>query len=292
MQGEQKYHGVSIMTKKRKFAVHNEFTQLKEAIVCKPTHYQIVDPINPVEAYYFKIDPPSREGMIEEHDKWTQLLEKLGVKLSVLESVPGLPHQLFTRDVGFTVGQDFFLSNMAKETRKGETIILKKWLVENKVPFQTMDQGFIEGGDVLVHYPYLYVGLSQRTNREGVQGLEEHLGPEWKVIPIRLAPEVLHLDCVLAILNPGTIIWCPDLILSHKPLIAGTFKNPIEISKEEAFHMAANILTVNPDDVLVEARHTRLHQELRKVGVYVHPLDWTEIKKLGGLFRCATCPIA
>lgn len=274
------------------FAVHNEFTQLKKALVCRPTNYTQVKPINNVEEFYFKNDPPLREKLVAEHKVWTDLLETLGVELVYLKSKKGMPHQLFTRDVGFAVGEHFYLANMAKEVRKREANVLREWFETEAVPYRTIPEGFIEGGDVLVHFPYLYVGLSQRTDKKGIHALEKQVGSQWKVISIKLAPEVLHLDCVLAIINPGTMIWCPDLILSHKALLSGTFQHCIPVSREESFHMAVNVLTVNPDNILVGAGQMRLQMELKNVGVQVHPVDWSEIKKLGGLFRCATCPLA
>lgn len=276
----------------RTFSVHTEFRQLKEAIVCRPSNYFKSDPINVVEQHYLKKEPPTRRKLMKEHEVWAQTLKKLGVKLIFLKSTLGLPHQLFTRDVAFAIGEHFFLANMAKDIRKGETKILEEWLHKNKILFKRIPEGLIEGGDVLIHGTQVFVGLSQRTNRRGVRALAKLLGPSWEVIPIRLRKQVLHLDCVLAILNASTIIWCPDLILSHHKLLKNIFKKRIKISKEEAFHMAANVLTVNPGNILVGAMHKRLQKELKQVGIKVHLIEWKEIKKLGGLFRCATCPLS
>ena len=150
----------------------------------------------------------------------------------------------------------------------------------------------IEGGDVLVHAPYVFVGLSQRTNLQAVDSLQRQLGKDWQVISFQLSPHILHLDCVMAILNEDTIICCPELILSNREKLQDIFKEQILISDEQVFHMAANILTVNPENVLIEQRHKKLQVDLQKRGIKAHPISWSEIKKLGGLFRCCTCPLA
>lgn len=276
----------------RTFSVYTEYRQLKEVLVCRPTHYFQSRPINNVEAHYFKNDPPVRENLLQEHRVWTDLLEQLGVQCVYLEEKEGLPHQLFTRDVGFAVGGDFFLAKMAKEIRKKEVEVLQEWLKKEEVPFKIFPSGTVEGGDVLVHAPYVFVGLSQRTNKTGIGHLAKFLGKNWKVVPILLEASVLHLDCVLAILNEETIVWCPDLIVGQHEWLKKTFRNRVAISAEESFHMAANLLTINPDHVLVEAKQFRLQTELQKMGIKIHPIPWSEIKKLGGLFRCASCPIA
>lgn len=276
----------------RRFSVFNEYTQLKEVIVCRPSNYSQVDPINEVEEHYLKNDPPTRNQLVAEHDQWTKILKELGVKVYYLDSVQGMPHQLFTRDVGFGIGENFFIANMAKAIRKKETDLLKQWLGENKISYQTIPNGLIEGGDVLVHHPYVFVGLSQRTNSAGIKSLTQLLGSYWKVVPIRLAPNVLHLDCVLAILNTNTIIWCPELIKSNHAFFKKTFPLRIEITREEYFHMGANVLSVDPSNILIEAKQLRLQKELKKHGIQIYPIDWLEIKKLGGLFRCASCPLS
>lgn len=280
------------MRTRRVFSVHNEYTQLKEAIVSSPTNYQQKRPINVVEEYYFKNDPPVRENLVREHKVWTDTLERLGVSLIFLKSQPGLPHQLFTRDIGFAVGEHFYIANMAKKIRKNEVGVLQDWLEKEGIDFRIVPKGTIEGGDILVHYPYVFAGLSQRTNSVAIDGLSRQLGGDWRVIPIQLDPSVLHLDCVLSILSSETVIWCPELVLSHHDLLKGVFGTRIAVSREEAFHMAVNILTINPENVLVEAKQLRLQEELKRVGISLHPIDWSEIKKLGGLFRCATCPIS
>ncbi len=276
----------------RTFSVYTEYRQLKEAIVCSPANYYQTAPINDVEAHYLLEDPPVREQLIAEHKVFTDTLESLGVSLHFLEAAAGVPHQVFTRDVGFAVGENFFLANLAKDIRKPEVEILQKTLLREQVDFKKISTGLIEGGDVVVHKPYVFVGLSQRTDLQGIAELTRMLGSKWKVITFALASNVLHLDCTLAVLNSDTIIWCPELILDQHELIEKVFSKRIRISDEQAFHMAANVLMVNPYKVIVEKRHVNLQAELEKIGLQTYPIDWTETKKLGGLFRCATCPLA
>jgi len=216
----------------------------------------------------------------------------LGVHLTFLEGSDELPQQMFTRDIGFVVGEKMFVSTLAKEVRKGETKALRVFLEHEKIPYENIESGTIEGGDVLIHAPYIFVGIGERTTEAVLPELKKKIGKDWKIIPIHLAPSVLHLDCVLSILDEDLIVWCPELIADQHQFLEKLFKYHIAVTKEEAFHLAANVLTVNPDHVLVGAKQYRLHEELRQYDIKVHPIDWSEIKKLGGLFRCASCPLS
>lgn len=274
------------------FSVYTEYRQLKKVLVCRPEFYRQTEPINHTQRHYFKTNPPFIEALLEEHDRWTQTLTKLGVELVYLPAKPGLPYQMFTRDPGFAVGDHFFLSNMREPVRQGESAVFLQWLEEQKIPFHTIPEGFIEGGDILVHAPYLFVGQGRRTNAKGLAGLKQHLGKEWKVVPITTAPTVLHLDCVLSILDEQTILWSPDLLQGGHEILEKIFPRQIVISKTEAFHLASNLLIVNPPHLIVSERQKRVAKELKALGFKPHPVPWPETKKLGGLFRCASCPLA
>lgn len=274
------------------FSVLTEYRQLKKALVSPPTLYFQVAPINHVEEHYLLKDPPKREDLVRQHHTWTESMEKLGVELITLEPTEGLPHQCFTRDIGFAVGETLFVSNMAKPIRKRENEVFRHWLDERKMEYQTIPKETIEGGDVLVHSPYVFVGISQRTTLTASKTLQQILGKEWKVIPIRLEKTVLHLDCVLSILNAETMVWAPELIMDHHAMLQETFPQQVSVTREEAFHMAVNMLVINPHNVIIEARHVKLKKELTQLKITAHPIDWSEIKKLGGLFRCCTLPLS
>lgn len=276
----------------RTFSVYTEYRQLHQALVCRPTNYVQTPPINDVEEYYLKYDPPTREGLVREHDAFVAKLKELGVQPVYLKAEEGMPQQMFTRDIGFTIGEHFYVSNLAKDIRKNEVEALKKYLEREGTPYRTIPEGCIEGGDVMVHAPFVFVGLSQRTDYQAVRALQEMAGKDWRVVPIQLASNVLHLDCVMSIVSEKLMIWCPDLILSNEEFLEEIFPKQISISSNEAFHLAANILMINPENALVEQRHKRLCEQLAEHGINAHGLDWNEIKKLGGLFRCASCPIA
>lgn len=273
-------------------SVYNEFGSLSRAIIRRPIASAELRPINAVQAHYFKSNPPSPQQLLAEHRMWTNMLEGFGVSLDYLEDAKDGSHNpCFTRDLGFAIGDRFFLSNVVEDLRKGEIATLRRWLDTTPLPYETVADGFIEGGDVLVDKPYIYIGIGQRTNAEGVTWLSNTLGSSWEIIPIQLEKGVLHLDCALSIVNDNTIIWCPDLIVDGRSILENRYEDKISVTREDVFNMATNVLMINPSTVIVERRHTTLQNQLKRRGMSVHSLDWSEMKKFGGLFRCAICPL-
>jgi N-dimethylarginine dimethylaminohydrolase len=279
-------------SKRKIISIYNEFGGLNEAIVRRPIGSGILNPINEVQAHYFESDPPSLSQLLVEHQTWTNLLQGFKVSLDYLEETDDGSHNpCFTRDIGFAIGERLFLSSVVENQRKGEIATLRKWLNTMNQPHEIVSDGFIEGGDVLVDEPYVYIGIGQRSNIEGAMWLSRTLGSSWEVIPIQLEKGILHLDCVLAIISDNTIIWCPDLLAGGRQVFEKRFGDRISVTREDVFHMAANVLMINPSNVVVERRHTELQNQLTGRGIRVHSLDWREMKKFGGLFRCAICPL-
>ncbi len=78
-----------------------------------------------------------------------KLLKEHGVEVIKLPSSEKFPEQVFTRDIGFTVGDDIFVAEMASDIRKGEEEALEEWLDDEDIAFQTTTDR-VEGGDVIV----------------------------------------------------------------------------------------------------------------------------------------------
>jgi len=103
---------------------------------------------------------------------------------------PGLS-QVFARDPIIAIGHKVIcgqqkLRTLRKEIRGFKSILqnLEKNGVEVlRVPTEQEDT-FLEGGDVLVDAPYVYVGVGKlASNRKGADWLQGALGSEFKVIP-------------------------------------------------------------------------------------------------------------
>src|SRR3954449_8460146 len=91
------------------------------------------------------------------------------------------PEQVFTRDIGFTLGQTIFVAKMATDVRAGEENVLKQWLEDEEISYYNLAEERIEGGDIVIDRETIYVGLSNRTDQKAAEQLQRLLN-EFNVI--------------------------------------------------------------------------------------------------------------
>ena len=150
-----------------------EYDTLLRVILCQPKFMAIDEVINDVQKKY-EDENINVELAMKQHEEFEKKLIEHGVEVIKLPSSEQFPEQVFTRDIGFTVGDDIFVAEMASDIRKGEEEALEEWLDDEEIPFQTTTNR-VEGGDVIVDRGVLYVGISSRTSEEAVRKLKHDL---------------------------------------------------------------------------------------------------------------------
>jgi N-dimethylarginine dimethylaminohydrolase len=65
----------------------------------------------------------------------------------------------------------------------------------------------------------------------------------------------------------------------------------VGVTDRELRELRVNALAIAPGTVLVEKDSRRIADILTTRGIDVLPLDYSEINKLPGSFRCTTCPL-
>ncbi len=139
-----------------------------------------------------------------------------------------------------------------------------------------VDGPFLEGGDVLLNGREIYVGLSGRaSDMAGIDWLGSMLGKEHKVVPVAMRSSVRHLEDVLALVRPGLLIACPDLLIDGLPTALRSW-DAITLSQEEAGQRMAHLLVLEPGGVVVDTGNVRVGNELRARGIEVAALPFAE----------------
>ena len=253
---------------------------------------------------------PAVEDCILQVTTLVEKLESLGIEVlrpAVLEKT----NQIFTRDIGFVIEDQFILPNII-EDRKEELGAIESLL--NAIPSSNIimlpSDCYAEGGDVIIHEPYVFVGGSSdetfenfqtaRTNTNGFEYLQDEF-PALEFKSFELFKDdtdplkgSLHLDCAFQPLGDALLL-APHL-----------FKNPADITwienyfgrdnifrctQEEAYQLHTNVFSIAPKEVLVSAAAIRLQDWLRDRGYTVHAVAYDQVVKMGGLLRCSTMPL-
>ena len=92
-------------------------------------------------------------------------LRNAGVEVIKLTPSKDHPEQVFTRDIGFTLGNHLFISEMANPIRQGEEKVLAEWMKEHEISYKKLSEHSIEGGDVIVDGNRVFIGISDRTSK-------------------------------------------------------------------------------------------------------------------------------
>ncbi len=267
----------------------SEYGTLKKVILCEPKFMEIKEIINDVQKQYID-DNIDQSHAITQHHQFEQALIQIGVEVIKLPPSKTLPEQVFTRDIGFVIGGRLFVSEMANPIRQGEEEKLAHWLQKQNISYKKFSSDSIEGGDVIVDGKRVFIGISHRTCKNAIQALQKEL-PEFKIIPIPFNPKYLHLDCVLNILSPEDALIYPD---AFDPKIVEYFSsiyNLIEVSANEQFTMGTNVFSIGQRRVFSLPDNRDVNHQLRQNGYEVMEIDFSEIIKSGGSFRCCSMPL-
>ena len=267
---------------------HNEYGTLKMLAVCEPQFMSIRQVINETQKLYINENIDVQKAL-KQHHQFCEVLRKNGIKLVALPASKEYPEQVFTRDIGFTISSTVFISALRHDIRRGEEKLLKEWLQQHRVPFLELTAS-IEGGDVIVDNDSVFIGISRRTSEEAVQELAHSLNNiQVKSLPID--DGFLHLDCVFNFLSKAeALIFSPAFAKEDVQWLKERY-HLIEVAPEEQFSLGTNILNLGNKKLLSLPVNKQVNATLRERGYLVEEVDFSEIIKSGGSFRCCSMPL-
>lgn len=267
----------------------SEYDSLRRVLLCPPEFMEIKDVINDVQKRY-KDENIDTDKAMQQHKAFLEALQREGVETDLLNPSEAFPEQVFTRDIGFTVGETVYIAEMASEIRQGEEGVLQKWLKSNNFHAETLGCNRVEGGDVLIDRDTIYVGISSRTSKNAIEELQQRI-PDCTVIPISFDEKYLHLDCVFNILSPTeALIYEEALDKKTIDMLAKRY-TLIPVDANEQFALGTNVLSIGGRRVFSQPQNTKVNTLLRANDFRVIEVDFSEIIKSGGAFRCCTLPL-
>ena len=254
---------------------------------------------------------PTAIDISKEMTGFLEALNKYNVEVLRPENILNL-NQVFARDLGFVIQDTFLISNII-ENRSNEIPAIEHILAQissDKV-LKIDSNSKIEGGDVTIFKDHIFIGASThtdfnkykvaRTNFEAVDFIKNNF-PSKKVMGFELFKSdtyknenTLHLDCCFQPVSNDLAIIAPDSFKNKSDVgyleeLIGK-SNLFYLSKEEKNNMHSNIFSISPKVVISDKRFSRLNSWLQQKDILVEEINYSEISKMGGLFRCSTLPL-
>lgn len=279
------------MNKKTALSIqsHTEYDRLKHVLVAPAEHMAITEIINETQKNYAN-DNINIEVATEQHQNFVKTLQAENIEVYELEADQTLNEQVFTRDIGFTIGDTLFISHMNRDIRQLEIPVLTDWLNAHKLDFTQIGTHSIEGGDVIIHKDDIWVGVSGRTSHAAIDELETKL-PTHMIHRLELREDILHLDCAFNIIDDHTALIYTDAFNEADLENLKEKYTLIEVTVEEQFAMGPNVLAIGDRKIISLPENTRINQLLEQANFKVIEVPFSEIIKSGGSYRCCTLPL-
>jgi len=225
------------------------------------------------------LGPPHYELMMKQHEAYIKALRSLGLQLIVLEALPDYPDAYFVEDTAVVTPDVAIITNPGVEDRKGEEDTIERALATYRKTVRIHAPGTVDGGDVLMVDSHFFIGISERTNREGAKQLGcifEEYGYTWTTILVKAG---LHLKSSVNYIGQNT------LLITKRLAGRDEFKgyNTIIVNKTEEY--AANTLLVN-DSLIIPRGFPNTMKKLESTGFHIIELDVSEVRKMDGGLTC------
>lgn len=219
-----------------------------------------------------------------QHAACCDALAGAGAEVMVLDADPALPDSVFVEDTAVVLDEIAVMTRPGAASRQPETDRIAPDVARWRTSIERIHApGTLEGGDVLRIGRRLFVGLTTRTNAEGIAQLAAIVRPHgYVVVPVRVSGS-LHLKTACTALDAHTLLLNPAW-LDVEPFASF---DRIAVAADEPF--AANVLPVNTSLIANAAFPRMLERVLghaERVSLRTIPVDISEFGKAEAGLTC------
>ena len=220
-------------------------------------------------------EPVQLDRALQQWEGYVDALRDAGWHIVECPPADDCPDAVFIEDPVVVFGDLAVVCRPGAPTRQPETQAIEPLFAQLGLRVVPLTAGSLDGGDVLKVGRTVYVGLSERTDAEGVAELAAVLGDEWDVRPVAM-DGVLHLKSAITALPTGQIIGLAECVDAE---VVGEVR-----SMPEAH--GAHVVEIGPNHLLMAGSAPESAAQLQAEGYTVTAVDISEFEKLDG---CVTC---
>jgi len=215
----------------------------------------------------------------QQQQAYERVLSDLGLHVISLPAEEELPDAVFVEDTAVVTDEIAVITTMGCAARRREVDSISPLLEKYRRVQSINGAGVLEGGDVVQVGRTLFVGVSTRTNENGIAQLREIVTPyDYEVRPVQVKG-CLHLSTGCGFIGQNTILANPSWV-DLSPFEGFEI---INVSPSEPWGANAQTLA---DHVLISAASPQTAARVRERGFRVLPVDISEFEKAEGGLTC------
>jgi len=237
--------------------------------------------INQCELTYLERDPINLEIANDQHENYEKALRSLGLKVISLPPAPDLPDSVFVEDIALVLDEIAIITRPGVVSRRKEVADIKNALKPYRELVSIQAPGTLDGGDILAAGDTIYVGVSSRSNQEGIQQLQEFVNPFGYHVEAISVNGCLHLKSAVTLVGENIFLINPEWI--DKEIFKGY--RIIEIDEKEK--NAANALLID-QTVIYQPSFPETAEKLADAGLNLKMVDSSELGKAEGALTCCS----
>jgi len=235
----------------------------------------------------------------KQHETYVSELGSL-IPTLCLPATEDYPDSCFVEDTVIAIGNRALMTYPGHETRRGEVDsireVLKQQLkmeVHELNPQETKFPAYCDGGDVLYTGRHLLVGVSDRTNEDALERIEQ-VFPEVPLVPVEPVAQgkyVLHLKSIVTHLDENTLL-APSDPIGYKVLRAMRAQELGYDAIRVPDVLACNAVVVNGTVLLQKTSCKTTQQTLEKAcqerNLDLKYVDTSELAKKDAALTCCS----
>ncbi len=217
----------------------------------------------------------------QQHHAYEKLLASLGARVISLPAERELPDSMFVEDPALVLDELAVIFPLGTETRRREAATIAAALTPFRKLAHVKLPGMIEGGDILRVGRKLFVGLTARTNAEGISQLASITAPHgYQVVSVPVNG-CLHLKSAVTALDSNT------LLANRAWFDSSVFEGYEWVDVDPAEPHAANALALG-GTIIFPASFGRTRALIEARGFQVTSLDISELQKAESGLTCSS----
>jgi N-dimethylarginine dimethylaminohydrolase len=295
---------MATLTKTEKYNGHSMVGTLQRVLVCSPetAGWNDADRLRHAQSLGFP-RPPAFEKAAAQHLALCRILQEAGAEISYLPPSRDLTlDAVYTHDASLATDFGLIAMRPGKANRGPEAARHREFCGDLGIPSlgEVRPPGKTEAGDMVwLDEHTLLVGHGYRTNRAGIQQMQDLLKPhnvEVLAAPLPYGPgpsACLHLMSLFSVLDEKTVLVdLPWLAVETVELLKEHGYGFIEIDSSERDTLAVNVLSLGQRRLVAIEENRKTNQRLRDTGFEVHTFPGSEICINGaGGPTCLTRPL-